>query len=61
MRRLVLLTLVAAAVGGIGAGPAVAVCDPDYRPLCLNDCRTGTPDIKNPTDLGWLIRVCPDR
>ncbi len=42
------------------AGTAHAVCDPKYRPLCASDCPGGTPDVKHPTDLSWLIRVCPD-
>ena len=60
MRRTVLLALVVAAVGGIGAGSASAVCDPKYRPLCMSDCPGGMPDIKDPTDTSWLIRMCPD-
>ncbi|HEX8003394.1 MAG TPA: hypothetical protein VF519_11940 [Mycobacteriales bacterium] len=60
MRRLLVGALLAASVGGLGAGTAVAVCDPKYRPLCLSDCPGGTPDIKNPTDTSWLIRACPD-
>lgn len=60
MRRTVLLALVVAAAGGVAASPASAACDPKYRPLCLSDCPTGTPNIKDPTDLSWLIRVCPD-
>lgn len=60
MRRLLVGAVVAASLGSLGAGPATAVCDPKYRPLCLSDCPTGTPNIKDPTDLSWLIRVCPD-
>ncbi len=60
MRRLLIGALVAASLGGLGGGTATAVCNPDYRPLCLSDCPTGTPNIKDPTDLSWLIRMCPD-
>lgn len=60
MRRLLVGAVIAASVGGLGAGTASAVCDPRYRPLCLSGCPVGTPDIKDPTDLSWLIRVCPD-
>lgn len=62
MRRLLVGALVAAAsFGGLGTGTAVAVCDPDYRPLCLSDCPGPMlPDPKDPTDTSWLIRMCPD-
>lgn len=61
MRRLLLAAIVAASLGGLGAGSASAVCDPDYRPLCLSDCPGPLlPDPRDPTDTSWLIRMCPD-
>lgn len=59
MRRLLVGAVLAASVGGIGAGTAAASCDPEYRPLCRSDCPMGTPNVKDPTDLSWLIRMCP--
>lgn len=53
MRRFLLVAaVVAASVGTLGAGPASAYCDPDYRPLCLNDCML-TIDPHDP------IKACP--
>lgn len=52
MRRLMIVALVAAAVGGVGAGTASAYCDPKYRPLCLNDCQLEV-DPQEP------IKACP--
>jgi len=60
MRRTVLLAVLVAAAGGLGAGSAHAVCDPKYRPLCVSDCPGGLPDLHDPTDTSWLIRACPD-
>jgi hypothetical protein len=60
MRRILVAAVVAAALGGLGAGSASAVCNPKYRPLCLSDCPGGLPDVKDPTDPSWLIRACPD-
>lgn len=57
MRRLLVGAVLAASVGG--AAPALAVCDPDWRPLCRSDCPIGTPNVKDPTDLSWLVRMCP--
>lgn len=57
MRRLVLVTVLAAAIGGVGAGTASAVCDPAFEPLCVNTCWTQLPDPKDP--LAVLDRVCP--
>lgn len=56
MRRLLLAALVAAPLAGLGS-PASAYCDPKYAPLCLNDCQTRLPDVKDP--LEYLRRVCP--
>ena len=52
MRRLVIVAVIAAAAGGVAVSPASAYCDPDYRPLCLNDCML-TIDPQEP------IRACP--
>lgn len=61
MRRLLVAALVASAVGGVGAGTASAACSTKYEPLCLPDCGPmGRPDVKDPTDLSWLVRTCPD-
>lgn len=57
MRRLLIAAVVTAAVGGIGAGTASAVCDPDYRPLCVSPCLTQPIDPTRPWDA--LTRVCP--
>lgn len=57
MRRLVLVATLAAAVGGLGAGTASAVCDPDFEPLCVSSCWTQLPDPHDPTAI--LTRVCP--
>ena len=59
MRRLLLGAVVVAALGGLGAGTASAYCDPQYYPLCMSDCPIGEPDPRRPTDLSWLIRLCP--
>lgn len=56
MRHLIVTAVVAAAVGGLGAGTASAYCDPKYYPLCVNRCQI--PDPRDP--LGSLTRVCPD-
>lgn len=56
-RHLLVAALVIAAAGSLGSGTASAYCDPDYRPLCLNDCRTRLPDPSNPAEI--LTRVCP--
>ena len=62
MRRLLLVgALIAASLGGLGAGNASAVCDPDYRPLCASDCPGPLlPDPRDPTNTSWLIRMGPD-
>lgn len=61
MRRLLVGAVLAASLGGLGGGTANAVCDPDYRPLCVSDCPGPLlPDPRNPTDLSWLVRMCPD-
>lgn len=51
MRRLLVAALVAASVGTLGAGTASAVCDPDYRPLCLSPCITDPIEHRDPTEL----------
>lgn len=61
MRRLLVAAIIAASAGSLGAGTASAVCDPDYRPLCLSDCPGPLlPDPRDPTDTSWLIRMCPE-
>jgi len=55
-RRLLVTALVAAPLVALAPG-ASAYCDPDYRPLCTNDCRMRPPDPANPTEI--LTRVCP--
>lgn len=60
MRRFLLCAALVAASAVPLAAPAQAVCDPKYRPLCLSDCPGGLPNPKDPTDLSWLIRMCPD-
>jgi hypothetical protein len=55
MRRLLVAALVAASAGTLGAGPASAVCDPDFEPLCLSPCLTKPVDPSNPLE----IRACP--
>lgn len=55
--RLLVAALVAASVGTLGAGTASAVCDPDYRPLCLSPCLTDPIDPRDPTE--FIGRVCP--
>lgn len=58
MRRLLVAAVVTAVpLAGLLAAPASAVCDPDYEPLCLNDCMTRPPDANNP--LEYIRRVCP--
>lgn len=53
MRRFLLASaVVAAVVGGIAAAPSMANCEPEYKPLCLNDCML-TIDPQNP------IKACP--
>lgn len=53
-----LLVLAAVVAGGLAFAPqASAYCDPDYRPLCTNDCQLRPPDPKDP--LEYLTRVCP--
>ena len=61
MRRLLVGAVIAASLGGLGTGSANAVCDPDYRPLCMSDCPGPLlPDPHDPTDFSWLVRMCPD-
>ena len=61
MRRLLVVGCLVAAASGIGAGTAGAVCDPDFRPLCLPPCITDLPErvveaggVPDP-----LIGACP--
>ena len=58
MRRVLIVSVIAAAVGGLGSGTASANCDPKYRPLCMNDCNSEPPDLHDP--LEWFGRTCPD-
>lgn len=57
-KTLALAVLLAVPALMLAAPSASAVCEPKYRPLCLNDCNTQLPDPKDP--LGTLFRVCPD-
>lgn len=53
MRRFLLAAALATAtVGTLAVGPASANCEPQYRPLCLNDCML-TIDPHDP------IKACP--
>ena len=56
-QMLVAAALAAVPLTGLLAAPANAVCDPDYEPLCLNECMTRPPDATNP--LEYIKRVCP--
>lgn len=55
MRTLLLAALVAVAFAAL-APSASAVCDPDFRPLCVPPCVTEVPDVRDP--LGHLT-ACP--
>lgn len=55
--RLLAVAVAAASLGTLGAGTASAVCDPDFRPLCLSPCLTDPIDPRDPTE--FLGRVCP--
>lgn len=44
MRRLLTLTCLVVAASGLGTGTASAVCDPEFRPLCLSPCITELPE-----------------
>lgn len=57
MRRLLVAAVIAASAGSLGAGTAHAVCDPDYRPLCLSPCLTDPVDPRDPKEIA--TRVCP--
>lgn len=50
-RTLLVAAFVAAGLGSLGAGPASASCEPQYHPLCLNDCMDGLPDPNNPPNV----------
>lgn len=56
MRRLLLVAAIVAASAGSLAGTANAVCDPRFRPLCVNACLLEPPDLGNPIEI--LDRVC---
>lgn len=54
-------TALCAAALAVAAQPASAYCDPDYRPLCANDCGRWDPE----TGVKGLIeslkpQMCPD-
>ncbi|HVF04495.1 MAG TPA: hypothetical protein VNA20_06635 [Frankiaceae bacterium] len=55
---LVTAALAAAPLAALVATPALAECEPRYRPLCTNECQTRPPDVKDP--LEYFGRVCPD-
>lgn len=57
MRRLLVAAVLAASVGSLGAGTANAVCDPDFRPLCLSPCLTDPIDPRDPAE--FIGRACP--
>ena len=57
MRRLLIAAVIATSIGSLGAGSASAVCNPDYRPLCLSSCPPPTFDPHDP--IGSLIVACP--
>lgn len=55
MRKLLLAALVAVPFATL-APSASAVCDPDFRPLCVPPCLTEVPDVNDPTA---HLRFCP--
>ncbi|HWL36950.1 MAG TPA: hypothetical protein VNQ77_12220 [Frankiaceae bacterium] len=55
MRKLLLAALVAVPLAAL-APNASAVCDPDFRPICVSECLTQVPDVRDP--LGHL-QACP--
>lgn len=59
MRRLLVGALLAASLGGLGAGSASAYCDPKYWPLCTNDCEMDPPDWDPRDPVRSLVKACP--
>ena len=55
MRKLLVAALVVVPFAAL-APSASAVCDPDLRPLCVPECLTQVPDVRDP--LGHLS-PCP--